>query len=111
MYNSDTELLFPSRVIPTLRDLRGESWRELVDLVDPQEQTSPDQLAFVLMMIRLDGCLTCNSDSYRAMRGCTQCAQQSVRRFRGEDQELQEMFEVARKEIVETIFLDHRNSD
>jgi hypothetical protein len=51
------------------------------------------------MMIQLDGCMTCNADSFRAMRGCTQCANQTVRRFRGTDKELQRMFDKARKDI------------
>jgi hypothetical protein len=33
MYNEDTELIFPNRVIPALRDLRGATWRKLVDKV------------------------------------------------------------------------------
>jgi hypothetical protein len=63
MYNIDTELLFPSRVIKELRDHRGKVWQELVDDVDGQEETSLDRLAFVLMMARLNGCTTCNVDS------------------------------------------------
>ena len=30
MYNDDTELLFPSRVIESLSGLRGEEWEALV---------------------------------------------------------------------------------
>jgi len=99
MYNSDTELLFPPRVIPKLRDLRGEQWRNLVEQVMKQEAMSVDLLAFVLMMIRLNKCATCHADSFRAMRGCTQCAQQATRRFRGSDEELVELFAQAREEV------------
>ncbi len=99
MYNSDTDLLFPPRVIPLLRNLRGEAWRSLVDHILCQEPTDLDRLAFVLLMIRMGGCVSCQADSFRAWRGCTQCAYQTVRRFRGSDQELVCMFNEARKEI------------
>lgn len=99
MYNSDTDLLFPPRVIPTLRNLRGESWRNLIDHVLNLEPTDLDRLAFILLMIRLGGCTSCQADSFRALRGCTQCAYQTVRRFRGSDEELLEMFADASREI------------
>jgi hypothetical protein len=100
MYNNDTELLFPSRIIPELRSLRSDHWRELIDKVTGSESNSIDYAAFVLLMVRMSGCLTCNADSYRAMRGCTQCARQTVRRFRGNDQDLVGQFEQAKTEIM-----------
>ncbi len=99
MYNEDTEMLFPPRVIPTLRDLRGDGWRDLVDHIVPLEATDLDRLAFVLLMIRLGGCSNCQSDSFRAMRGCTQCAQQTVRRFRGGEGDLLKSFNEARSDV------------
>lgn len=99
MYNIDTDLLFPPRVIPTLRTLRGPAWKELIDRVMQQEPTGLDRLAFVLLMIRLGGCTSCHADSFRALRGCTQCAYQTVRRFRGSDQELLALFADALAEI------------
>ena len=101
MYNEDTDLIFPNRVISDLRDLRGAPWRKLVDKVSEQAETEPDQVAFVLMMARVDGCMTCNADSFRAMKGCTLCAQDAVRRFRGDDNELLTMFKDASKELEE----------
>jgi hypothetical protein len=99
MYNSDTELIFPSRIIPGLRDLRGEKWQQLIDAVSQKAPESLEYTAFVLMMARMNGCVSCNVDSYRAMRGCTQCAHQSLRRFRGDDQELVTQFELACQEV------------
>ncbi len=99
MYNSDTELLFPPRVIPALRALRGDDWRDLLDGLLAQPPTGLDRLAFELLMVRMGSCNTCNADSYRAMRGCTTCAQQSVRRFRGSDQELLHTFDEMREEV------------
>ena len=108
MYNTDTELLFPSRIISELRDLRGKLWQNLIEDIEKQEETSLDRLAFVLMMARLDGCTTCNADSFRAMRGCTQCASQNIRRFRGNDRELVKMYKEARKDLEN---LNHQKKD
>ncbi|MCL4561169.1 MAG: hypothetical protein M1281_11200 [Chloroflexi bacterium] len=71
----------------------------MVEKIDSLPPDHPDHLAFVLMMIRLGGCLSCNADSFRAMRGCTQCARQTIRRFRGNDQDLVEQFKEAQREI------------
>jgi hypothetical protein len=99
MYNSDTELLFPLRVIPELRELRGPVWRDLVDQVSAPNADPSDQQAFVLIMVRMGGCVPCNADSFRAMRGCTQCARQTIRRYKGTDQDLVNQFLAARKEV------------
>ena len=99
MYNEDTEMLFPPRVIPTLRQLRGDLWRDLVNRVISLDATALDRVAFVLLMIRLGGCSSCQSDSFRAMRGCTQCAQQTVRRYRGSEQDLLKGFNEARNDV------------
>ena len=99
MYHSDTEILFPMRVAPGLRDLRGRKWRRLVE----QAMQAPDgdgpQLAFGLLLIRLAGCLTCHPDSYRALRGCTACATHVVRRHRGDDDDLVELYQRAESDI------------
>lgn len=99
MYNSDTELLFPIRVIPELRNLRGPLWTELVDQIGTPNADALDQQAFVLMMVRLGGCVPCNADSFRAMRGCTQCARQTIRRYKGTDQDLISQFQAAKREV------------
>jgi predicted peroxiredoxin len=100
MYNEDTELIFPNRVIPDLAELRGTTWQKLVEEVSNSESDSEDQLAFVLMMAKIDGCMTCNADSFRAMKGCTLCAQDSVRRYRGTDAELLKKYKQAQKEMI-----------
>lgn len=94
-----TELLFPPHLIRHLRNLRGEKWRELIDSITPLPETHPDVLAFCLMMIRLDACLSCVSGSYRFMRGCEICAQQSIARYQGTDEELIELFHQARRDL------------
>ncbi len=99
MYNSDTELLFPLRVIPTLADLRGSECQALLKRVAAPEAGLAEQMGFVLMMIRLDGCVGCNADSFRAMKGCTLCARQNLKRYRGSDTELVELFEQTCREV------------
>jgi hypothetical protein len=99
MYNSDTELLFPTRIISSLGAMRSQEWQQMITelCADPVEKI--DHLAFVHMMVKLGGCLGCNADSFRAMRGCTQCARQTVRRYRGSDKELIELFNQSRREM------------
>lgn len=99
MYQNDAEMLFPARVTPVLRDLRGSAWRELVEIVCAQPEDSLDCLGFSLLMIRLAGCMTCHSDSYRAMQGCTTCARQTVSRFKGTDREINVQFLEARADV------------
>lgn len=99
MYNSDTDLLFPPRLISSLRNLRGKTWQSLVDRVLLVEPTDTERLAFVLLMSKMGGCTSCKADSFRALRGCSQCARQTIHRFRGTEQDLLELFEQSCKEI------------
>ena len=89
------------RVAPQLRDLRGEIWQNLVDKAVNASEGSVEQLAFSLLLVRLNGCLTCYADCFRAMKGCTDCAIATVRRYRGEDSELLEMYDEAVLEVDE----------
>jgi hypothetical protein len=99
VYHADTEILFPMRVAPELRALRGRKWKRLVDRAIESPDGSLHQLAFGLMVIRLAGCLTCHPDSYRALRGCTVCAAHTVRRHRGEDDDLADLYARAQGEV------------
>ncbi len=101
LYQADTDMLFPVRVIPSLSGLRGDSWQRLVERVREQPETAPDVLAFSLMMIRLNACINCAADSYRAMQGCTHCALHTVARFKGDDHELVARWQAARQEILD----------
>ncbi len=105
MYNEDTEMLFPLRVVPSLIGLRGDGWDQL--LADVVKADDPiKQKAFVLLMVRLGGCLTCNADSFRAMKGCTQCAQRTVKRIRDDDEKLIRQFQSNCEEVK--VFLLNR---
>jgi len=99
MYNPDTELLLPLRVLPQLKTLRNQEWADLVERIQSGDCAKAEKYAFVLMMVRMGGCVSCNSDSFRAMRGCTTCAKQTVKRFRGSDADLIEQFRQVQKEV------------
>jgi hypothetical protein len=99
--HAGSELLFPPYAIAALMDLRGREWQRLVRRVAALPETHPDSLAFSLMMMRLDGCLTCETDSYKAMRGCVQCAVQTIRRFKEDDDELLKLYRQAQKDVNE----------
>jgi hypothetical protein len=99
MNNPDTNLIFPPRGILPLCNERGMVWRELVSAVEKTGLDSPDKMAFILMMARLNNCATCNADSYRAIHGCTVCAQQSLKRFHGSDEELTRLFKTTKAEM------------
>ena len=111
IYNNDTELLYPERVTIELRDLREGEWRELVDKVTAGDADYNDRLAFVLMMVRLNGCTSCNADSFRAMRGCTQCAIQTIRRHKGKDTTLIKLFDKARNEVEKFLEKDAKKEN
>ncbi|MBL8119140.1 MAG: hypothetical protein JNJ78_16515 [Anaerolineae bacterium] len=98
MYTNN-EILFPHHVIPSLRKLRGPKWRMLVERVLTLPETHEETLAFMLMMIRVNGCMACETDSYRAMRGCAACALQTLRRYKGDDEELISQFEDALEDV------------
>ncbi len=98
MYTNN-ELMFPHYVIPSLRKLRGPQWQELVDHVTSLTEFHEETLAFMLMMVRLNGCVSCETDSYRAMRGCAACAHQTLRRYKGEDDELIAAYEQALADV------------
>ncbi len=96
----DSEILFPARCIPELRNVRpGETWRKLIDRLAQLPETHEDVLAFSLMMIRLSNCLTCDLDSYRASLGCCQCARRTIQSFKGNDSALVARMEEARSEL------------
>ena len=67
---AQNELLYPHRITPELRSLRKQEWQALIDRVSSLPESHEEVLAFSMMMVRLNGCLACETDSYRAMRGC-----------------------------------------
>jgi hypothetical protein len=96
-----TEILFPTDLIPELRDAGGKEWQQLIDKISPLEETHPERLALALLMVRLSGCLECETDSFRAMRGCAACAIQTVHRYRRQERELIKQYKAALKAVQE----------
>lgn len=96
----ESEILFPTRCISQLVHLRNEDWRELVEYVASLPETHEDSLAFSLMMIKFNSCLTCDLDSYRASLGCTTCAKRMITGFKGSDKALVRKYEEAREEVI-----------
>ncbi|MBN1303754.1 MAG: hypothetical protein JXA13_04905 [Anaerolineales bacterium] len=99
MFNEDTDLLFPPRVIASLAPLRDACWQRIVEGASRASETSVERLAFVLTMARLCNCANCNADTYRALHGCSQCAIQTIRRFRGADQELIDLYQTSLEDV------------
>lgn len=101
MSTAPTNLIFPTEAIQELRAERGAPWMKLVSAVEMSEAGAPERVAFVLMMARINNCVTCNADSFRALQGCSQCTRQSLKRYRGTDEQLALLFEQACREVVQ----------
>lgn len=99
MFNSDTELFFPIRVIPSLKNVRGKEWEQLVERVGNNGADEIEKIAFSALIIKLAGCQGCDADSFRAMRGCTQCSKTVVKRYKGTDSELMEQYAQCVKDV------------
>lgn len=96
LYQDDADILFPERVIPALRDARSDDFRALVDeILACQSPTELRALGFSFMMMRMNSCMTCTSDSYRAINGCTQCALRTIQAYRGSDEEIRQKWQEA----------------
>ena len=95
----EPQLLFPPALIPALKDARGALWRQLVEEVCAELETSPKQAAFVLLMARLGNCASCKPDTYRALHGCEKCALRTLRRYRASDETLLEEYRRALQEV------------
>ena len=93
------ELLFPPRLMSSLRTIRGPLWTELVERTIRLPETDPDSLAFSLLMIRIDSCVKCHEGSFKYMRGCQVCAVQTVMQFKGADADLLVLYQKARRDI------------
>jgi len=107
--NSDTELIFPLRLIPELAKLRGKPWQDLVQHLLSTDVSVADELAFGLLMVELCSCNSCNSYSFRAMRGCATCGVSAIQRYRENDEKLVALFYKKRAEI--TAYLETNQID
>lgn len=92
-------LLFPRAAIPALRNVRGPRFAQLVDHIIQLPECHEETLAFMLMMIQLNGCVSCATDSYRAMNGCSLCAYRVLKRFKGSDEDLFDRYQNALRDV------------
>ncbi|MCC6613869.1 MAG: hypothetical protein IT320_10355 [Anaerolineae bacterium] len=96
---AQNDLFFPYRAIAALSTQRGEEWQTLVQRVLSLPELHEETLAFMWMMVRLNGCAGCETDSYRAMRGCAACAIQTLRRFKDDDAALLRAYDEALADV------------
>lgn len=101
MFNTDTEMLFPIRVIPSLGDVRGQEWLKLVEHLSNDDTADSEKIALTALVVKLAGCAGCNTDSFRAMKGCTQCARLIIKRYKGKDEDLIKSYQECHKEITQ----------
>lgn len=100
-----TEILFAPWAVKALKNTRGARWRRLVDHVGALSEEDPDALAFQLMMIRLNSCLTCNARRYAERGGCANCSATNLGFCKDTDEGLLARFRAARKEIGQALKL------
>ncbi len=98
-----TEILFAPWAIRALQNARGARWRKLVLDVAAQPETAPDSLAFQLMMIRLNSCLSCDVRKYAERGGCARCALTNLGFSKETEANLLARYRSARKEIVQEL--------
>ena len=95
----DTEILFPIRLLPELKNMRSEVWSELIAQLEEMNTSRLEVIAFSGMMVKLNNCLTCHVDTFRAMKGCLTCSRDTVRRCKMNDQELLSLYEQTLAEL------------
>ena len=100
MFNTDTEMLFPMRVIPSLGDMRGPEWQKLIEHLSDEMTDDSEKIAMTALVVKLAGCAGCNTDSFRAMKGCSQCARLIIKRFKGNDADLIRNYQDSQKEVT-----------
>ncbi len=99
-----TEFLFAHWAVPFLKDLRGPRWQALVERVGALSSTHPDALAFTLMMVRVNGCVACDTRRFRERGGCAQCARWVLTTLSKEREAgLLARFRAAQKEIARAL--------
>ena len=100
MQGNSIDLLFPSSAVEGLQNLRDESWEKLIKSIINLDPIDLNRIAFVLLMVRISGCATCQSDSFRAMRGCDTCSSTTIKRYKGSHQSLIDLYTEAQEDVI-----------
>ena len=110
MNTLNNNLLFSPRILPSLSELRGKVWQDLINKIIAAGPDSIDQMAFILMMSHINNCASCNIDSFRSMNGCTACSVQSLKRSREADDGLVKLYMSATLEVEKYLDREERIS-
>ncbi|MBI4672245.1 MAG: hypothetical protein HY741_11350 [Chloroflexi bacterium] len=103
-----TELLYAHWATRSLRNARGPKWKKLVQEIQTLPETHPDALAFQLMMVRLNSCVTCDARKYVEKGGCARCSATTLNFSKETEEALLARFRAARKEIAQTLKEERR---
>lgn len=103
-----TELLFAHWAVRHLQDARGPKWKKLVAEIAMLPETHPDALAFQLMMVRLNSCVTCDARKYVEKGGCARCSLTNLHFSKESEEALLARFRAARKEVAKAIKEERR---
>lgn len=106
-----TELLFAHWAARSLQNARGPKWKKLVQDIQALPETHPDALAFQLMMVRLNSCVTCDARKYVERGGCARCSQSTLNFSKESEEALLARFRAARKEIGQVLKEDKRAAE
>ncbi len=100
---SRTEILFAPWAVRPLKDARGAKWRRLVEQVAALPEEDPDALAFQLLMIRFNNCVTCDARKYMERGGCARCALTNLGFSKETEDMLIARYRATRKEISQAL--------
>jgi hypothetical protein len=106
-----TELLYAHWATRLLQNARGPKWKKLVQEIQALPETHPDALAFQLMMVRLNSCVTCDARKYVEKGGCGRCSLTTLNFSKESEEALLARFRAARKEIAQVLKEEKRAAD
>lgn len=99
-----TEFLFAHWAVPPLKNLRGAKWSALIERLSNLPADHPDALAFALLMVRLNVCVTCTAQRYRERGGCASCSEYVLTTLSKESEAALLMrYHAAQKEIADAL--------
>ncbi len=95
--------MFAHWAVRALKDARGPKWKKLVQEIAALPETHPDALAFHLMMVRLNGCVTCDVRKYAERGGCARCAATNLGFSKETEKSLLARYRAARDQVAQAL--------